>query len=125
MSRSSSSKGSGSSSVLTGRSCGQLHSRLRLPGAAPSIPTPFIPRNAAQIGEGGRSGDTEPRHPPDAVEHHEDGIGDVILRNSDAATTTSGDDSRRGVTQSVQNHGGGAPVLRSQSKPCEDKRGLT
>jgi hypothetical protein len=71
--------------------------RVDLSSAAPPRPAPFIPRDAAEVGErrGGR--DTEPRCAPDAVDHDEDGIGDVIFRDCDAATAAGRDDTRRAV----------------------------
>src|SRR5439155_1732473 len=83
-----------------------------LPRAAPPVPAPLVPRDAAEIGESRRGGDAEPRRAPDAVDHDEDGVGDVVLRDGDAAAAAAGDDARRAAAQRVQCRGGGGALLR-------------
>ena len=96
---------------------------LRRLGTAPPVPAPFVPRDAAEKGESRRGGDTEARRTPDAVDHDEDGVGNVVLRDGDAAAATGRDGMRRAAAERVQRHGGRAPVLRPQAKPRGDKRG--
>src|SRR5438093_11312878 len=94
-----------------------------LPRAAPRVPAPLVPRDAAEVGESRRGGDAEPRRAPDAVDHDEDGVGDVVLRDRDAAAAAAGNDARRAAAERVQCHGGGAAILRPQAEPGGDGRG--
>ncbi len=93
------------------------------PRAAPPVPAPFVPRDAAEVGESRRGGDTESRRAPDAIDHDEDGVGDVVLRDDDAAPAAGGDDTRRAAAERVQRDGGRAAVIRPQAEPCGDERG--
>lgn len=53
----------------------------------------------------------ESRCMPDAVDHHKECVGDVVLRDSDAASAAGGDDARRAATQRVQRHRSGVGSL--------------
>jgi hypothetical protein len=70
-----------------------------LTGAAPP---PFVPCNAEKIGERRRGRDAEPRRAPDAVHHDEHGIGNVVFRDRDAATTAGSDEANRAAAESVK-----------------------
>ncbi len=50
-------------------------------------------------------------------------VGDVVLRDGDAAAAAAGNDARRAAAERVQCHGGGAAILRPQAEPGGDGRG--
>ena len=50
-------------------------------------------------------------------------VGDVVLRDGDAAAAAAGNDARRAAAERVQCHGGGGAILRPQAEPGGDGRG--
>jgi hypothetical protein len=89
----------------------------------PPLPAPFISRNATEVRERGRGCDPELRHVPDAVDHDEDRVGDVILRDGEAASAAGGNDPCRTAAERMKHHRGGIAVLFSKAEPCGDAHG--
>jgi len=59
------------------------------------------------------------RHASNAVDHDDDGVGDMVFRNR-AATVASSDHPHCPTAECVQRYGGGATGRRPQAKPHSD-----
>ena len=80
--------------------------RVDLTRAAPLAPPPFVSGDATQVGERGRSRDAEFGHASNAVDHDEDGIGDMVFRNCDAAAAACRDHPHCAPAECMQRYGG-------------------
>jgi len=93
---------------------------MERPCATPALPTPFVSRHATEVGERSRGGEPESRYVADAVDHDEDGVGDVVLRDGHTASAAGGDDPYCTASERMQCQRGGIAVLLSQAEPHSD-----